>query len=165
MNLSRVIVVAVTFLFAQMSSAAVLTGDSIIFDGSSVNVGAGIDDSFGVFSFDFDSGTESDLFVWTSSSSGFLGGTPFVPDMLDIDFDDGSTLVDFSLVSTLLSDLSYSITADSITFSHTSTGFIGPGIVLSGRFITTSSVVPEPSIIALFSLGLVGIGIARRRQS
>jgi len=34
-----------------------------------------------------------------------------------------------------------------------------------GTFLVRSSAVPEPSIIALFGLGLVGIGFARRRQS
>jgi len=34
-----------------------------------------------------------------------------------------------------------------------------------GQFLVRAVGVPEPSIIALFALGLVGIGIARRRQS
>jgi hypothetical protein len=33
-----------------------------------------------------------------------------------------------------------------------------------GTFLVRSSAVPEPSIIALFGLGLVGIGFARRRR-
>ena len=34
-----------------------------------------------------------------------------------------------------------------------------------GTFLVRTSAVPEPAIIALFALGLVGIGFARRRQS
>jgi hypothetical protein len=35
----------------------------------------------------------------------------------------------------------------------------------TGTFLVRAAAVPEPSIIALFALGLVGIGFARRRQS
>jgi hypothetical protein len=35
---------------------------------------------------------------------------------------------------------------------------------LIGTFLVRSSAVPEPSIIALFGLGLVGIGFARRKR-
>ena len=120
-------------LWVMSANTASLTGDTITFDNSFVNVGAGIDDSFGVFSFDFDAGTGGDVFEWTSSSSGFLGGIPFAPDQFDLDFDDGSTLIGFALTSTLLSGLSFVTTSDSIIFTHTSTGFIGPGTVISGR--------------------------------
>jgi hypothetical protein len=44
----------------------------------------------------------------------------------------------------------------------------GAGGVASGRagyWMVRDAVVPEPSIIALFGLGLVGIGFARRRLS
>jgi hypothetical protein len=34
-----------------------------------------------------------------------------------------------------------------------------------GQFLVRNAVVPEPPIIALFALGLVGIGFASRRQS
>jgi hypothetical protein len=43
-------------------------------------------------------------------------------------------------------------------------GVIDPHVRI-GTFLVRSSAVPEPSIIALFGLGLVGIGFARRRQS
>jgi hypothetical protein len=40
-----------------------------------------------------------------------------------------------------------------------------PQDILNARQWSLVSVVPEPSIIALFGLGLVGIGFARRRRS
>ncbi|MBL8448037.1 MAG: PEP-CTERM sorting domain-containing protein [Zoogloeaceae bacterium] len=149
-------------LAAGPAVAVALTGDTITFDGGPVVVGAGIDRAFGVFAFDFDAGPDGDIFQWTSSASGFLGGTPFVPNIFDLDFNDGSTLVGFDLTSTLLSNLSFVVTPDSITFSHTSTGFVGPGVVISGRFITTSTAVPEPTALTLVALGLAGFALNRR---
>ncbi|MFT5548578.1 MAG: hypothetical protein ACI9CO_000493 [Candidatus Azotimanducaceae bacterium] len=43
-----------------------------------------------------------------------------------------------------------------------SPGFSSPAV---GNALVRRSAVPEPSIIALFGLGLVGIGFARRRRS
>jgi hypothetical protein len=45
------------------------------------------------------------------------------------------------------------------------TDFLNPGSAREYSIRANYSAVPEPSIIALFALGLVGIGFARRRQS
>jgi hypothetical protein len=44
-------------------------------------------------------------------------------------------------------------------------GTLGYRLTSAGASLTKVEQVPEPSIIALFGLGLVGIGFARRRQS
>lgn len=155
-----VMLVALLGTSAVQATPAVLTGDTIVFDSSSVAVGPGIDDAIGAFSFDFDAGIDGDEFEWVSSSSAFLGG--FTPDMFDLDFNDGSTLVDFVVISTLLTDLTTTIGSDSILFSFSSTGFIGPGTVLSGRFVTSSSAVSVPATLSIVLVGLFGVWVGRK---
>jgi hypothetical protein len=53
-----------------------------------------------------------------------------------------------------------------VTAAHDdSWGTMGYRLTSAGASLTKVAQVPEPSIIALFGLGLVGIGFARRRQS
>ncbi|MFQ3170790.1 MAG: hypothetical protein ACI9DG_000814 [Oleispira sp.] len=44
-------------------------------------------------------------------------------------------------------------------------GLFGPRYSIMGVALVKIAAVSEPAIIALFTLGLVGIGFARRRQS
>jgi hypothetical protein len=53
--------------------------------------------------------------------------------------------------------------AESIKVSKTPTVFYTSSN--TGREVVVGNVVPEPSIIALFSLGLLGLGFARRRRT
>jgi hypothetical protein len=77
----------------------------------------------------------------------------------DLDFSDLSVLSGFSLISTSLSNLSWSSTSDSLTFTFDSQGF-GPnnGPAIHGTFITTA--IPLPGTISLLAIALFGLGAA-----
>jgi hypothetical protein len=58
------------------------------------------------------------------------------------------------------------VDATTVPSAHeVSYGPTGYRLTYAGASLTKVAQVPEPSIIALFGLGLVGIGFARRRQS
>ncbi len=169
--MKKLIALVFLTLMNTVSSAAVLTGDSIdftvapagIFSTPPVVVGAG-DDLVSIFyHFDFDAGPAGDQFLWSSiPSAGNLAGSNAIT-LSDLDFNDGSSLIGFDLFSTLLSGLTISVMPDSITFSHTSTDMVGPGTVLSGRFITTSThQIPTPATAPLVLLA-AGIALWRAR--
>lgn len=153
-------------------SASVLTGDTVTFTANpgvfgpvAALVGAGTDLTAGAFRFDFNAGA-GDAFSWISSpGAGGLAGSTSIT-ISDMDFTDGSSLVGFQVDSTLLSGVSISTTADSLTISYTSVGLIGPGTVISGRYVTTA-VVPIPATLPLVlaGLGLLGLSVRRRIQA
>ncbi|SMY09073.1 VPLPA-CTERM sorting domain-containing protein [Flavimaricola marinus] len=152
-----------------LGAAATLTGDTIdftadvgVFAATDVLVGAGVDTTAGAFSFDFDAGVGGDEFIWSASDSGSLAGSIGIS-LTDLDFDDGSLLIDFSLDETLLTDLAWTITDDSVVFTYSSTGFIGPGTVLSGSFVTAA--VPLPAGLPLLLTALGGIALLRRKRA
>ena len=154
------------------ANAGLLAGDSVDFavDPSlfsiTVPVVAGNDydqDDRGVFEFDFNAGANGDTFSWVAWDSGYLAGsTSFT--LSSLAFDDSSALIGFDVLSSLLDGITVSTTATSLTVDYTSAGYIGPGTVLSGRYITTSS-VPEPGTLALLGLGLAGLGFTRQRKA
>ena len=59
------------------------------------------------------------------------------------------------------SDVSFA--ANSVTIDYTGTDW-SDGAFVSFDLVTTHSVLPEPGILALFGLGLAGLGFAARRQ-
>ena len=154
------------------ASASVLTGDTVTFTANpgvfgpvAALVGAGTDLTAAAFQFDFDA-VAGDAFTWISApGAGGLAGSTSIT-ISDLDFTDGSSLVGFLLDSTLLSGVSISTTADSLTISYTSVGTIGPGLVVSGRYVTTA-VVPEPATLPLMlaGLGLLGLSARKRNQA
>jgi hypothetical protein len=154
------------------ASASVVTGDTVTFTANpgvfgpvAALVGAGTDLTAGVFQFDFDAGA-GDTFSWISSpAAGDLAGSTSIT-ISDLDFTDGSSLVGFVLDSTLLSGVSISTTADSLTISYTSGGFVGPGTLISGRYVTRAEVpVPATLPLVLAGLGLLGFSVRRRSQA
>lgn len=160
--------IAMTPLYA---SASVVTGDTVtlaanpgVFGPAASLVGAGTDLTVGNFSFDFDGGA-GDAFTWDSvPNAGALFGSTSIT-ISDLDFTDGSSLVGFVLDSTLLAGVSIATTADSLTISYTSTGSVGPGRILSGRY-QTSTGVPEPATMPLILAGLgllIFLSRSRRR--
>ncbi len=164
--------VAILMLFIPtFASATLITGDSVIFQINpgvfgpvTATIGAGTDLTIRNYKYDFNAGSSGDVFSWISSPlRGDLAGSTSVM-LSDMDFVGGSTLTGFTLFSTVLSDLSWSTTADSISFSYTSTGFVGPGTILKGQYAFVKT-VPEPGILAMFALGLLGLGAFSRKKA
>ena len=148
-----------------------LTGDTVTFTANpgvfgpvNVVVGAGDDLVANNFRFDMNAGAAQDHFTWISTPvSGDLSGSQSIT-IGDLDFSDASTLVDFIIDSTLLSGVSVAIGVDSVTISYTSTGPVGPGVVLDGRFVTTAA-VPAPATLPLLLTAIAALGVTRRSKA
>jgi len=162
----KTVLAALILYIPTFASAGIITGDSVIFQADpgvfgpvAVTVGAGTDLITENFTFDFNAGIGNDVFNWSSSPGGSLAGSTSVT-LSDMDFVGGALLTGFSLISTVLSDLTWSTTSDSITFFYTSTGIVGPGRILVGQYK-----VPEPGTLAILALGLLGLGALRRQHA
>ncbi len=151
------------------AAASTLTGDEVSIEfnpggtySSTFTVGAGIDDEVNNFQLNVDAGTHGKQFHWTAINAGgsLAGATSFT--FSDLDFTDGSTLIDFEIKTTLLDDVVASVTNGVLTVSWSTTGIVGPGPVLHGKYIT--SVVPLPASAPLILAGLGVLGFVGRRR-
>ncbi len=160
------LVAALMLVIPGYASAGLITGDSVIFQANpavfgpqSAIVGTGTDLTVSNFLYDFNGGSGDDIFSWISSPlAGNLAGSTSIT-LSDMNFVGGASLTGFTLFSSVLSDLAWSTTADSITFSYSSSGFVGLGLVLSGQYS-----VPEPDTLAILALGLLGLGAFGRKK-
>lgn len=167
----RNIVVCSSLVAAIPASASTLNGDSLSITfqpgnnvlGANVTVGPGVDLTLGGFTFDLNAGADGDEFIFMDGGGFFSGSTSLV--LSDLDFSDGSSLVNFSLLSTSLTSLSFVVGPDSLTFTYDNPGF-GPnnGPAISGRFLT-SAAVPEPTTPLLILLGGLATAMTWRRRT
>ena len=97
--------------------------------------------------------------------SGSFNGWIFTDESKTIDDITGVTIVKNSLKGFDSSDISF--TQDSISLNFSGITYSNVFVKVNVDFGSTRSArsaVPEPSIIALFGLGLAGLGLARRRS-
>jgi hypothetical protein len=170
--MKRVFLSLVVGLWSCFASASVLTGDTILFQvnpgvvsATPATVGAGDDLVFANFRFNLDAGGAGDQFSWSSTpNAGALLNSTSIQ-ISDLDFNDGSTLIGFDLFSTLLSGLVITTTSDSITFAYTTQEMVGPGLVLSGRFLTSATVpLPGTAPLLLVGIALLAAQSSRRKR-
>jgi hypothetical protein len=166
--MKKFVLSAIAFLLPGFAAAGIVTGDSVSLEFDPGNLafngtaGAGADIVVNNFRFDVNGGFSDDIFSWTSIPlAGSLAGTNTFT-LSSLAFTGGEVLAGFNLWYTALSGVTFSTTANSLTVGYTSTGFVGPGPILVGQYITRK--VPEPATLALFGLGLAGLGLGLRRK-
>lgn len=183
MRLLLAAALAATMPYGAM--AATLTGDRVDlrFDGNGTQVnnqriGAGTDIQLGFFGFDLDGGADSDGFKWSARRSASFGGGTTGITFSDLDFSTG-VLSGFTITKTALTDLDFTFTDSSISFTFSDTGFSSRGTLIAGTFLTSQMTtpgpvpgsgpdvpaVPLPAGLPLLALGLGALGIARRRKA
>jgi hypothetical protein len=104
---------------------------------------------------------DSGISVFLGSFNGWI----FTDESKTIDDITGVTIVKNSLKGFDSSDISF--TQDSISLNFSGITYSNVFVKVNVDFGSTRSArsaVPEPSIIALFGLGLAGLGLARRRS-
>ena len=154
---------------ANAVKAATLTGDTVFMSltgSTSITVGAGVDHTSGAFQFDFNAGSSSNEFVF-NDNGGFFGTSFTSLSLTSLNFSGGANLVGFNVLQTSLPNLSFILTATSLTFSWNTIGFgLNTGPSIRGEFITSDlAPVPLPAALPLFPTILAGGGlIAWRRK-
>lgn len=161
---------AAAMVFGGQASASVLTGDTVTLSfepsvySQSFVVGDGVDHRIINFAFDLNGGADGNRFTFTSvDGASFGGSTSFT--LSGLDFTDGALLERFELVSTSLTNFSFTNTADSVTFFY-SDPWTQNGVVLDGFFRTTAvNAVPLPGTLPLLFLGVGALcATARSRR-
>lgn len=155
-----------------LASAGVITGSnvSVTFNPGNIvlngTVGTGNDIVIGQFLFDINDGIDNDIFNWDSlPQAGALVGTNTFT-LSGLLFDGGEELAGFNVLGTVLTGLTTSFTSNSLTINYTNVGFVGPGEVLRGQYVTRApNGVPAPGTLALLAAALPVIAFRRRRRA
>ena len=164
---------AMMALAATSSNAATLTGDNVTvsynggeYVGSGV-VGAGNDVQIGGGFHDLDAGVNGDVYQlsWDAGFSGlvYCDGRPATITLSNLNFSGGAVLAGFTLLTSIFANTSISIGANSVTITFTEGGG-GPGVVLSGQFVTRPNEVPLPAALPLLAAGLGALGVVGWRR-
>lgn len=178
-------ILAASVLLVPMGASASLIGDTvtssftggqIISSPGSAVVGSGAEFQIG-FDFNNDNTVDPDeVFIEVDVEDSSITMTsimsfPFGTDTLtvgDLDWVDTlGEIVDTSLAVTGVngldaSDVSFTSNSVSVVFANSNWM---PGDFAAIDLVTTHAVVPEPTTLALLSLGLAGLGFARRRKA
>jgi hypothetical protein len=167
--MKKYVLTAIALLLPGFATAGIVPGSSValVFNPGNLafsgTAGAGADIVVNAFSFDVNGGAGSDVFTWASSGAGALVGTNTFT-LSNLAFTGGQTLVGFNLISTLLSGVTFSTTASSLTVGYTTAPSAGPGTVFSGSYVLRGTAVPEPGTLALLGLALLGVGVGAMRR-
>ena len=152
--------------------AATLSGDSIdyVFSGGfagSTTVGPGQDIIISNGRWDLNSGASGDEFVFSAPPGMLFCGvlcatnTPITFAFTGLNFSGGELLIDFQVLSDpIFGFVVTSISSTSLVLSFLDKGFTTPGdgVLLRGKFVTSTNPVPVPAALPLLASGLGALG-------
>jgi hypothetical protein len=154
-------------MIAGAGTAATLTGDEVVITFQPIKVvfgpftvGAGIERTVGIITFDLNAGVGANEFEFIDNGGSFAGSSSLV--LSSLDFSGGAILTGFNLTSTSLTGLSWTFTDTSLTFSFDDA--VGPnnGSAIRGQFATLSA-VPLPASLPMLAAALGGFAFLLRR--